>query len=363
MESVLPPHVLSNWKLLKEKVTSTVLDRGILIPHPREDYDLLEERLLESLELRMPRILACGHFHPDAEEEAELLAAGEEFEDEDDDADICSDCGRRIRDGRHGAGTGSRRWDIKLFAANGLMRAGAWGAVWREMERVDVEICPWIGEELKRGLEMAREAEEQDEALRRASEEETSEHVHLEGDTQMEDEAAKPGLDDARMREIYGEADQPYMGDWHSPKIPSPSPDRTPSTSSSKRPTTELPLSTLLVNYVAVLAQDPRNIMIGALSLLVLLLALTSGSRSKTSNVSPSMNHYIPSEPSTMDHAVTTTSSTSTWSSSTVPPSSVSTTSVSTVEEAPPEPTAEDDVQAQTVEAFVEDLEARFDFE
>lgn len=263
-----------------------MLDRGILVPHPREDYDLLEERLLESLELRMPRILACGHFHLNADEEAELIAAGEEIEDEDGDADICEDCGRRVRDGRYGAGTGSRRWDIKLYAANGLMRAGAWGAVWREMERVDVEICPWLGEELKRELETAREAEEQEEVLRHATDEENVIYTQQEDDTRNKEARQE---DNERMREIYGDDAQAYM-DVPKPTLsPTPSPQhadlsKIPGDSLSH----ELPLSTLLANYVTVLAQDPRNVVIAFLSLLVLALAIMSQNTPQYSRTVPS---------------------------------------------------------------------------
>ena len=275
LERVLPSSILENWKLLREKITPTVLERGILIPHPREDYDLLEERLLESLELRMPRILACGHFHLSEEEEAELAEAAEEerrVQDEDeeegaDDADICADCGRRVRDGRYGAGAGSRRWDIKLYAANGLMRAGAWSAAWREMERVDVEVCPFVNEELKRELEIAKETEE---AVRRA-EEALHDTPTTEEETRSEEEEASRGatIDEARMREIYGDDAQDYIDGLHSSAPP-------PAVSSSYPPAHELPLSTLLRNYIVLLSRDPRNLAIALLSLLVLLLAMAS---------------------------------------------------------------------------------------
>ena len=129
----------------------------------------MEERLLESLELKQPRILKCGHFHLSPEEEAEVLDSDDNSEADDaDDLDICADCGRRIRDGRFGdAGTGSKRWDIKIFAANGLMRAGAWGTAWREMERVDVEILPAMEERMRRELEARREEGEEREAVER----------------------------------------------------------------------------------------------------------------------------------------------------------------------------------------------------
>ncbi|KAI4139314.1 MAG: hypothetical protein LQ340_008012, partial [Diploschistes diacapsis] len=202
LAAIAPPHILSNWTLLREKIPDTVLERGILIPHPREDYELLEERLLESLELATPRILKCGHFRLDADEEAAALAEAREAEfdapqqhragagsrcdggdacehsgaaaaavgavDEEgaQDPDLCVDCGRRVRDGRSGsAGKGGRRWDMRIYAANGLMRAGAWAAAWREMERVDVEICPFMEDGVRRELEGAKALEEREMAL------------------------------------------------------------------------------------------------------------------------------------------------------------------------------------------------------
>ena len=272
MESVLPPSILENWKVLLEKATPTVLERGILIPHPKEDYDLLEERLLESLELQTPRILKCGHFHLTAEEEADILAAGGESDSENDDtndADICLDCGRRVRDGRFGtAGEGSKRWNIKLFAANGLMRAGAWSAAWREMERVDVEILPWMEEDMKRELELRREEEE--EKVR-------SEQQQM----PMEREEGVAGLDDERLREIYGDGamggggDQQAFVDGFGETTPLPTPKK-PSRRRHRRRNEETPLSDLLVDYIHHAIEDRRNIAILILSVIVLFLSLRS---------------------------------------------------------------------------------------
>ena len=272
MESVLPPSILENWKLLLEKATPTVLERGVLIPHPKEDYDLLEERLLESLELKTPRILKCGHFHLSAEEEADILAADDESDSDNDDTndvDICLDCGRRIRDGRFGtAGEGSKRWNIKLFAANGLMRAGAWSAAWREMERVDVEILPWMEEDMKRELELRREEEE--EKLR-------SERQQV----PMEREEGVAGLDDDRLREIYGDgamgggADQQAFVDGFGETTPLPTPKK-PSRRRHRKRNEETPLSDLLVEYINHAVEDRRNIAIFILSIIVLFLSLRS---------------------------------------------------------------------------------------
>jgi len=357
MERVLPPYILSNWKLLREKATATVLVRGILIPHPREDYDLLEERLLETLELRMPRILACGHFHLDADEEAELLVAGEEIDDEDDDVDICTDCGRRIRDGRHGSGTGSRRWDIKIYAANGLMRAGAWGAAWREMERVDVEICPWVSEELQREMEIAIEAEEQDDALRQAAEEETAQNIHSEEEIQMDQGPASGGLNDARMKEIYGDGAEAYMDGLHPPHSPTMSPERSPPQHFTPSPSGELPLSTLLSNYMTVRARDPRNVAIAILSLLVLVLATVSKANLRTESVMPSPSNYLP-QGAPLTNYVTDAASQASSSISSIMPSL----SATTAESAPAEETIPSD-QGQNAQDYVDELEARFEFD
>ncbi len=264
LESVLPGYILENWKLLQEKATDTVLERGILIPHPREDYDLLEERLLESLELKLPRILKCGHFHLEPDEEADLVDSDTDtFDEDDNDADICDDCGRRVRDGRFGSGTGSRRWDIKLYAANGLMRAGAWGAAWREMERVDVEILPWMEEDMKRELELRKEEEERH----------ILEQSHLQQEEAIRSGGKSTGLDDARMREIYGEGAQAYVDGLNEEKIQDPSP---PKPHRPRHQQQDVPLWTLLQNYVYLAAQDRRNIAICCLSILVLFLSLGS---------------------------------------------------------------------------------------
>ena len=344
MESVLPQYILENWKLLRQKATPTVLDRGILIPHPKEDYDLLEERLLESLELKTPRILKCGHFHLSPEEEADIAGSDGCDSDEDEDApdaDICDDCGRRIRDGRFGSGTGSKRWDIKLFAANGLMRAGAWGAAWREMERVDVEIVPWMDEELKRQVEL-RSLEEAEAA---AAEEEaylgssasTRARAHAgTGAAAIGNQSRRggggdvardvpnpnpslspgPGMDEARMREIYGEdIAQAYLvdeefnrgdaddGNDNSNANPS---TYTPTSlhhhqnhqhppddqrqhqhpHQHQRQRQQIPLPLLLKNYIYLLvsSQDTRNLAIGFLSFLVLLLTLRIATTTTTTS-------------------------------------------------------------------------------
>ncbi|KAL6720458.1 hypothetical protein ACLMJK_002381 [Lecanora helva] len=271
MESVLPPSILENWKILREKATDTVLERGILIPHPREDYDLLEERLLESLELKIPRILKCGHFRLSPEEEEDILNDSDNDDPEDtEDLDICHDCGRRIRDGKFGsAGTGSKRWDIKLFAANGLMRAGAWSAAWKEMERVDVEILPWMEEDMKRELDLRREEEER-----------TKAEIREEG---------VGGLDDERLREIYGGEAQAFV-DGRMNETPATVEMAARQEDKDRARGQEVPLWDLFCNYIRHVAQDRRNIAIFILSLLVVLLSMGPFRGTRSNDISDTSN-------------------------------------------------------------------------
>jgi hypothetical protein len=136
------------WRELQDRVGDTVLERGILLPHPQNDYEVLEERLLEALELpvrRRARILECGHYLGPAN----YHSLEEESEDEDEvhggnreeKRHWCNTCRNEIRYEDLGPGKVFR---VKVYASNGLMRAGAWEACWKEMERVDVEVEPIV---------------------------------------------------------------------------------------------------------------------------------------------------------------------------------------------------------------------------
>lgn len=330
LEAVLSPAIFANWKLLHERLTSTVLQRGILIPHPREDYDILEERVLESLGLKESRILKCGHFHLSPEEEADIEASEDEEDEDLDDVDICEDCGRRMRDGRYGdAGTGSKRWDVKVFAANGLMRAGAWSAAWREMERIDIELVPWMEESMKRELEQRSEEEER---------------FRREQDALRKEEGIA-GLDDERLREIYGQdasirgtpakehtqdnakrfsfgTPSSHYAGFEKPRSPSQPPF---STKSVRQQRDEIPLWELLRNYIYLAVQDPRNIAIWLLSITVLFLAIRSPSESpglsvstplETSNPITSVAAFSTTTTLPQDSAISATKESSTTESS-----------------------------------------------
>ncbi len=344
MEQVLPSYILENWKILREKATDTVLERGILIPHPREDYDLMEERLLESLDLKTPRILKCGHFHLDPEEEADAVGSDEEgFDEEDSDADFCADCGRRVRDGKYGSGNGNRRWDVKVYAANGLMRAGAWGAAWREMERVDVEITPWMDEVVKRELALGAEDERKRTAL---LQEGVAAH-----------EVQAPLMDAERMREIYGDESYIERDEEDIPLAPQPP-------QAFHQPQKEVPLQDLLKDYVMAAIQDRKNIAIFLLSMFILYLSMASGPA--LPNTSPLSRHQpLGQSVSTSVPAKTDLLSMSTSLSSSLESSIVQASATEITSSVPEEQTVEVTSSSSTVSPIgdsMDSIEARFEF-
>ncbi|KAF2843738.1 hypothetical protein M501DRAFT_985831 [Patellaria atrata CBS 101060] len=295
MRAVLPEHIIENFKLLEEKLRDTVLQRGILIPHPRDEYELLEERLLESLELKTPRILKCGHFHLEDEEwdvsrslgrrnsfGSEGTVQASEYEEVfEDDADmrLCVDCHQPMKYPGVGAGSGKKRWDVKFYAANGLMRAGAWAAAWSEMERVDVEIGPWVPEEIRRELDIRREEEiraieEAELDRRRIEEEKENEFMRMASEAEEMkkkeiEEAQQKAIEDAQMNSVaIRDPERENTKHTHSRHSSSADGLRTP----KARRKEDIPLTTLLANYLYLVAQDRRNIFIVVLGTLVLSL-------------------------------------------------------------------------------------------
>ncbi|KAK7414667.1 hypothetical protein QQX98_006524 [Neonectria punicea] len=167
------------WRQLQDRMGDTTVERGILLPHPQNDYEVLEERLLEALELpmrRRARILECGHYLGPSNEMTLIDESDSEDDDYDDDGRIsrraleqqvhwCKTCRTDIRYDSLGPG---KIFRVKVYASNGLMKAGAWEACWKEMERVDVEIEPLVnskaqGELNRLEAEQERQLEMQEE--------------------------------------------------------------------------------------------------------------------------------------------------------------------------------------------------------
>ncbi|KAI9888600.1 MAG: hypothetical protein M1814_006616 [Vezdaea aestivalis] len=258
MREILPAEVVERYVALRDKIDSTTLDRGVLIPHPREDYELLEERLLESLDLKVPRILKCGHFRQDDCEESQ--AGDEEHQ--------CDDCARVVRDGPQGlVRDGHGAWEVQIFAANGLMRAGAWAAAWQEMERVDVEIRPWVEEDSRKKMKVRNEEDEKVRAQRERDE--------------------KRRVSEERLREIYGVREQePNRSEKRELEE-----ERTQTENRHPQavPLQDVDLLTLLRNYVFLLGQDSKNIIIAAMVVLMFAMTLFSGGSGKSGVVDTSI--------------------------------------------------------------------------
>ncbi|KAF2194477.1 hypothetical protein K469DRAFT_734353 [Zopfia rhizophila CBS 207.26] len=375
MAKAMPDWLLENYKLLEGNLKDIVLmRRGLLIPHPREEYDVLEERILESLELKTPRLLKCGHFvgseneseeHTEDEDEKGSVAddvsgrgssmsggtitVDDENEwkyltPEADDASICTDCHRQVKRPGKGIGIGRKRWDIKIYAANGLMRAGAWSAAWSEMERCDVEITPWIPEDVRKAVEKKVEEDREAEKQRQIQEAEIQRRVDEEGARikKIEDEAEeKQRLEEAelqrkleeeealeaqaladaaarfRLLEEKLEKEQQSRSTPHPPPLRNQSRGR-PRPSSPHRAVNEIPLGTVLRNYILLLAQDQRNIAIIALSVFVVFLSMHMGPRTPSMDLpSPSLPNTVPGDhlPDPVSSVVITTTATTTATS------------------------------------------------
>lgn len=282
MEELLSGDTLESLQLLQSRLSSTILQRGILIPHPKDEYELLEERLLEALELKTERVTKCGHFRAresTSSASSEDSGVGSSVEDVDD-ATSCRTCHRHLSAVSTAVG-GGRKWSIKVFAANGLMRASAWTAAWSEMESVDIEIMPWIDEDVRKSLDartLKEEVEEnarQEEEMRRiATTAEEQFRVESVREAKMWDEqACRDG------REQQEDFKKPTDHKMSISKENTVDEDLHPVSRKADDlppvyPRKDIPLSLLLRNYIFLLAQDKRNVLIFGLTLLTLFFGL-----------------------------------------------------------------------------------------
>ena len=303
MQELLPPEVLENLQVLRSRVSETVLQRGILIPHPREEYEMLEERLLEALELKEPRVTKCGHFR--GRESTSSSSSGGDTDSglgssqDGSDAEACTTCQHYIKSSKSGVGTGSRKWTVKVFAANGLMRSSAWAAAWSEMESVDVEIVPWISGEMRRQLderteqEKAEQQETQEDQEARIKEM-VEEHVRLayEETKRTDDVEMRMGQEEAAAKLIVATTDEEAGGielcqmhqSW-APSLQPPSKDLP----EVYRPS-QIPLSVLFKNYIYLLSQDRRNVALLFLGLVALFFAVRPTAAPVGQAATPSLN-------------------------------------------------------------------------
>ncbi|KAJ5970278.1 uncharacterized protein N7479_000196 [Penicillium vulpinum] len=280
LEDELPAEYWKRWRRLQDRVGSGVLrDRGVLISHPEDLYDILEERLLESLELQRPR-LQNGHFvgrEDDGSGSEGDFSDVEESETDGEQGDECPDCGNHVRHG-----DSNRKWEIRVFAANGLMRAGAWAAAWRDMEKVDVEVGLWLPSDVRRGLER-RLAEEQMAIVEQAQIQTPQMQMQMQmqmspmsdgGQQSLPEILQSPRQSHARMISDVGSSQSDEMTFGNGFSQAEARLDHAAEFGRQMKKEHEIALSTLLVNYIRVLAADRRNIALLILSVLVVFLAI-----------------------------------------------------------------------------------------
>lgn len=179
--------VKQSWKVLKDKLGDTVIERGVLIAHPQDSFETLHERLCAALELpNRPRakILDCGHYlgptallvHADSDSSDSDSSDDEDMDDDDfkdpPESTWCDVCEKDVHFGKVNKLNRLPRkksFKVKVYASNGLMGSGAWAASWRQMEKVDVEIEPAVepgfNMEIGELFDMAMATRQQQEAV------------------------------------------------------------------------------------------------------------------------------------------------------------------------------------------------------
>jgi len=105
--------------IVLQHITPTTFERGLLVEHPRGDYNLLEEMILDGLGLD--------------DDDYPLEETASKAEEEDSSWEKALNVPST---------PGKKPWQLRVYASNGLMTPGAWKRVWSEMERIDVEIWP-----------------------------------------------------------------------------------------------------------------------------------------------------------------------------------------------------------------------------
>ena len=293
MEELVPPKATESLQLLRSKLSDTVLERGILIRHPKEEYELLEERLLEALELEEERVTKCGHFRSRYSVTSE---SGGSCKCSDSglgsssssvaDTELCATCQHEVFGPASLVKKGGREWSVKVFAANGLMPASTWAAAWQGMESVDVEILPWISEGVWEKLDQRWE-EEEIEMLQREAEaaipaDQVSDDAHETENLTLSCEKTKSSVgvavsSNGPVSESSGlELESVPLESQMQPKSGDEPTAHAVIDLPPVFPRAQIPISTLLKNYIRLLAQDWRNVTIFLLAMLAICLLLNT---------------------------------------------------------------------------------------
>lgn len=208
----------SAWRQLQDRLGDTEMERGILLPHPQNDYEVLEERLLEALELplrRRARILECGHYLGPSNEMTITDYIEDDYSDLSEDEEPgaaskrekrhwCKSCKGDIKYQELGA---ERVFRIKVYASNGLMSAGAWEASWREMERIDIEVEPIVSQAVQQDLSKLAASFEQEQRKQLDQQSEAGHRLRFEEERRLKFEEERQMLE-AQRREFEEQRQQ-----------------------------------------------------------------------------------------------------------------------------------------------------------
>ncbi|KAG9663229.1 hypothetical protein KCU95_g19041, partial [Aureobasidium melanogenum] len=182
---------------------------------------------------------------------------------DDDETDVrpCDTC-QRVHVGD--------AWSVRVYAANGLMRAGAWAACWSEMERVDCEVRPCLSEHISRRLDEMQMAE--DIANEQGSHMPATRLMHERQTIQMPKRHVQSNpiapIEEPAVVAINKQHSSKTRS--KSPTTPRPAPALQDDLPPIYRPK-DVPLRLLLRNYLYLMLRDRRNIAILFLGLTLLV--------------------------------------------------------------------------------------------
>lgn len=256
LDAALPSELKRQFGVLRAATSGLVAQRGILIAHPREEFELLEENVLEALDLLPERIGFDGQYRSRT---PNTVMDDETDNDEVVEIPICKTC-QRVHVGD--------AWYTRVYAANGLMRAGAWGACWSEMERVDVEVRPCISEHICRKLDEMQLAEDM-------ANERRSQHPLVQPLPELQPtDTSKQPVQSLVMAPTQKTAAEMTVAQNASDTPPKPTRSRPVSLFDNDLPPIyqpkDVPLRLLLRNYLYLVLRDRRNVAIFFLALALL---------------------------------------------------------------------------------------------
>lgn len=254
LDATLPFELKHRLASLRAQVSGLVSKRGILIAHPHEEFEILEERVLEALDLLPERIGPDGQYRPRMP--TALVDTEQDLETAETTIKSCDTCQRYHQ---KDDGTG---WHIRVYAAIGLMRAGAWSAAWNEMERVDVEILPCISHEVRQRLDNMQASEE-------AIQEDRVPSIVTNLQTLTADTSAKLTSNELATLGAPEKSERKQLTSSLCAESIAERSELPP----AYRPK-EIPLGLLLRNYVYLLACDRRNILILILTVMLIVSTL-----------------------------------------------------------------------------------------